>query len=88
MFKMITFYLEIEFKNGIKRLWSLSTAHSTIRNWNKNIEKWLPDNTNIKDAKKLLNIAKMNFPKYKFKIFKKLQKLKKLKKLQNKIFKF
>ena len=66
--KTITYSIKMRFKTGITKTWSLYTAYSTFRRWNENIEKFMPDNYDLDDAKKLLNIALKFFPDYKFKI--------------------
>ena len=56
------------FENGLKKRWGLQTAMSTFRYWDQNIKPFMPDNQSLKDARKILKIARKHFPKQTHKI--------------------
>lgn len=63
-----SYSIQIEFKSGIKKRWCLQIAISTFKHWKKDIEYFLPDDTSLKDAKKILAIVRKNWPEYNHKI--------------------
>ena len=63
-----SYSIRVEFKSGIKKRWGLQIAISTFKHWKEDVEYFLPDDTSLKDAKKILAIARKNWPEYNYKI--------------------
>ncbi len=64
----------IEFRSGIKKRYALHLAMSTFRHWKSDIEYFMSDSRSLPDARKVLKIARDNFPQCNFKLIKSVVK--------------
>lgn len=69
-----SYSIQITFRTGIKKTFGLVIAQSTFRHWDKTFKRFMPDSRSLKDAKTLINLARINWPKYDFKIIKYIEK--------------
>ncbi len=74
MAQRTSYSIQVTFKNGIIKRWNLVNAYSTFKHWDKNIKLDMFDSLKLKDAKRLLGIARQSFPKPDFKIVKSVVK--------------
>ena len=68
--KITNYSIKVIFKNGLKKRLGLQIAMFTFKHWDKNIKSFLPDDHSLKDARKVLKIARTHFPNQEHKIIK------------------
>lgn len=62
MAQRTSYSIQATFKSGLKKRWGLTTAWGTFKYWDDTID-WLDlfDDTSLKDAKRLLGLARERF---------------------------
>ena len=69
-----SYSIQVIWENGLTKTLGLQTAMKTFRRWDSSVKSFMPNNQSLKDARKILKIARTHFPEQTHRIIKTVTK--------------